>query len=179
MDKFVKRSPAVFLLIAYLSLISIGGCKKTPKLNDEQKTKLATAAAAAKERAVSFSLIGPQLVAKDSADAAGVAAFVTNHQRSLNAQAAGLSSLNDAIKSGSNLRTQSREGLRSQVTDAQANVAAFKAIMPKLNLSDAQNAWAIQHAAALQVLADDFSSVATSFQTSTSTSTSTLTGKSP
>lgn len=145
-----------FCLIALL----LTGCNK---LSDSQKTQLATASAAAKDRAVSFGAISAGLAPVDANDGEAVARWIVSHQNGLNAEALALSNLVAAVQTGDALKQQTRDELSAAMTTAQMRVSTFKAMRPKLKLTDSQSVWADAHAIALQKLADDLTLVVNSF----------------
>jgi len=182
MLRFAKAVTPLICVMMLMSLMALPSCGKQ-KLSQQQKTLIATAAAAAKDRASSFAAISAGLAPIAAADQQAVAAWIGSHQDGLNQEAAALANLQTAAGQESGFSKQVQDELKAMATTAQVRIQLFNAMVPKLNLSPALQTWAAGHVNSLQSLAtalQEFVNLsATATKTGTSTSTGTGTSKSP
>lgn len=121
MLKSLKRSAGI--LPALLVLV-LAGCQA--KITDEARALLATTALSAKERAVAFAAIAPQLQAKAPGDQNAIQRAAGAHAEGLAAQAKALADLRDAVAYGS-FNNQTVRQIGNMAETAKSRAESFKA----------------------------------------------------
>lgn len=157
--------PAFLALVLVTSgFLSLPGCGE--KLSPEQKSVLAVAALAAKERAVSFDAVANgSLVFAPSGDVTldQIQRFVKAHARGLNAQAAALNDLVKAVNDGSGLSQRAREALREEALTAESRFENFAAMSRYITGTQATQQYLVVHLEALNAQAAALTKLSASF----------------
>jgi hypothetical protein len=135
------------LSLLAVSLLMISGCDKpTP----EQIALLATAAAAAKERAAAFSAIKGTIKAKDSTQQPTLNALLDAHGNGLNSQAIALNDFLEGATKGHSLSDRNKEAIAEMTATAKARHENFEALQKHLELTEAQKVYVAAHLDALK-----------------------------
>lgn len=142
------------MLLIGLSLLILTGCEK---LNDAQKSGLSLAALSAKERASAFDVIKDRIAPAKAEDALPLKNFLAAHARGLNAQAAGLANLMDAVKAGSVISDSARKMLVEEAKTAHSRARNFELTVPDMAADADLAEFFRSHTAALKSQAETMS----------------------
>lgn len=125
------KSPCLRVSVVSLLLLGLcAGCGQ--KIGEEARALLATNALAAKERAVAFSAIAPQLHAKAAPEDPGVQRWAGSHAEGLASQAKALADLSEAVKLGA-LNKATVIQIKGMAETAAARAESFRAMTPKVD----------------------------------------------
>jgi hypothetical protein len=157
--------PTLLAMVLLASgFVVLPGCGE--KLTPEQKSVLAVAALASKERAVSFDAVasgGMVLAPNGEVTQDQIDRYIKAHARGLNAQAASLNDLVKAVNDGSGLSQRSREALREEALTAESRYENFVAMSKHISGTPAVNQYLDVHREALQAQAVALAKLAASF----------------
>lgn len=136
-------------VVVVCSALLFGGASCDRTVTPDQKTIIATAAQAARERATAFNLIKTQIKAKDTTEQPALDSLLVMHGKGLNAQAAALQTLVESIDARSKLSTRGADTIIEMQKNAQGWLDDCTALKSHLDLTDAQSAWLDAHIDAL------------------------------
>ncbi len=123
----------LYLPVTFLALLlGLGLCSCGKKVSKEAAGLLATTALAAKERAITFAAVAPQLHAKAKPEEPGVQRFAGAHAQRLAAQAKALADFNEALSKDELDKSTIRQ-IGSLAESAKASAENFRALTPKVD----------------------------------------------
>lgn len=132
--------PALLTLTLFTFL---PGCDQT--VSQAQKTAIATAAQAAKERAAAFNLIKTTIRAKSADDQTALDSLLVLHGKGLNAQAVALDTFVKSIDARGKISQRGLDTIVELQKNAQAWVDDCTALRNHLDLTDDQSKWLDAH----------------------------------
>lgn len=151
-----KLAKVMAMLLCASMLFGVAGCSK---VSDAVKTQVAVGVATLKQTSASFSAAAGGLVAADPNEQAGLARWVVSFQQSLDAEAGGCAALADALTKEHSISSQEVEAIRARAADATMNAAAFRLMLARCKLTDAQAPWAASTQAALSDIASKLTEI--------------------
>ena len=126
----VGKSRCFRVSVVVLLLVGLAGCNK--KISKEAAGLLSSSALAAKERAIVFAAVAPQLHAKAQPEEPGVQRFAGAHAQRLAAQAKALADFNEALSKDELDKSTIRQ-IGSLAESAKASADNFRVLTPKID----------------------------------------------